>query len=103
MLDAKIASALNKFILKIPTSRKVSLEEHQYQKKDRFLRGRQVAFIIYDYFRFTGAHDTVLDDADLFSITVETTTFRNSMRDGMKFYYQCRRFHRMIFWKVCTN
>ena len=26
--------------------------------------------MIYDYFRVTGAHDTVLDDADLFSITL---------------------------------
>ena len=26
--------------------------------------------MIYDYFRATGAHDTVLDDADLFSITL---------------------------------
>ena len=26
--------------------------------------------MIYDYFRVTGAHDTVLDDADLFSVTL---------------------------------
>ena len=26
--------------------------------------------MIYDYFRVTGAHDTVLDHADLFSITL---------------------------------
>ena len=51
---------------------KVSLEELKARKEDRFLRGRQIAFIIYDYFRFTGAHDTVLDYADFFSIT-----FRN--------------------------
>ena len=34
------------------------------------LRGRQIACMIYDYFRVTGAHDTVLDYADLFSITL---------------------------------
>ena len=39
------------------------------QKEYWFLRGRQIAFMIYDYFRVTGAHDTVLDYADLFSIT----------------------------------
>ena len=33
-----------------------------------FLRGRQIAFMICDYFRVTGAHDTVLDYADLFSV-----------------------------------
>ena len=35
-----------------------------------FLRGRQIAFVIYDYFRVTGAHDTELDYADLFSVTL---------------------------------
>ena len=50
--------------------KKVSLEEQKAQKKDRFLRGRQIAFMIYDYFRVTGAHDTVLDYADLFSVTL---------------------------------
>ena len=34
------------------------------QKEVRFLRGRQIAFMIYDYSRVTGAHDTVLDYAD---------------------------------------
>ena len=28
---------------------------------------------------------------------------RNSIRDGMKFYSLCQRFHPMISWKVCTN
>ena len=27
--------------------------------------------MIYDYFRVTGAHDTVLDYADLFSVTLD--------------------------------
>ena len=40
------------------------------QKEDRFLQGRQIAFMIYDYFRVTGAHDTVLDYADLFSVSL---------------------------------
>ena len=40
------------------------------KKQDRFLRGRHVANMIYDYFRVTGAHDAVLDYADLFSVTL---------------------------------
>ena len=68
MLDAKIASALNRIIQNSQFRKKVSLEEQNAQKEDRFLRGRQVAFMIYDYFRVTGAHDTVLDHADLFSV-----------------------------------
>ena len=35
--------------------KKVSLEEQKAPKEDRFLRERQIAFIIYDYFRVTGA------------------------------------------------
>ena len=70
MLDAKIFSALNKIIQNSHFKKKISLEEQKAQKEDRFLRGRQIAFMIYDYFRVTGAHDTVLDYADLFTITL---------------------------------
>ena len=55
MSVAKIASALNKMIPKFPVQ-KVSFEEQKAQKEDRFLRGRQIAFMIYDYFRVTGPH-----------------------------------------------
>ena len=56
VLDAKIASALNRII---QFKRKVSLEEQKAQKEDRFLRGRQIAYRIYEYFRVTGANDSV--------------------------------------------
>ena len=59
MLDAKIASVLDKIIQNSQFKKMVSLEEQKAQKDDRFLRGRQIAFMIYDYFRVTGAHDTV--------------------------------------------
>ena len=70
MLDAKIASDLNKIIQNSQFKKEVSLEEQEAQKEDGFLRGRQIAFMIYDYFRVTGAHDTVLDYADLSSVTL---------------------------------
>ena len=66
MLDAKIASALNKTIQNPHFKKKATFEEQKVQKKDRFLRGRQIALMIYDYFRVAGAHDTVLDYADFF-------------------------------------
>ena len=69
MLDMRIASALNKIIQNSFFKKKVSLEDQKAQKEDRFLRGRQIAHRIYDHFRVTGAHDTVLDCKDLFSIT----------------------------------
>ena len=64
MLDAKFAAALNKIIQNSYIKKKISLEEQRAQKEDRFLRGRQIAFMIYDYFRVTGAPGTVLGNAD---------------------------------------
>ena len=37
-------------------------------KEDRFLRGRQIAYLIYEYFRVTGANDSVENYADLFTV-----------------------------------
>ena len=62
MLDARIAIIPNSQFKK-----KVSLEEQKAQKEDRFLRGKQIAYMIYDCFRVTETHDTELDYADLFS------------------------------------
>ena len=59
VLDARIASALNKIIHNSHFKRRISLEEQKAQKQDRFLRGRQIAYLIYDHFRVTGSHDSV--------------------------------------------
>ena len=66
VLDARIASALNKIIHNSHFKRRISLEEQKAQKQDRFLRGRQIAYLIYEYFRVTGANDSVENYADLF-------------------------------------
>ena len=68
LLDARIASALNKIIHNSHFKRKVSLEEQKAQKQDRFLRGRQIAYLIYEYFRIIEANDSVENYADLFTI-----------------------------------
>ena len=68
LLDAKIASALNKIIHNTQFKRKVSLEEQKAQKEDRFLRGRQIDYLIYEYFWVIGANDSVENYADLFTI-----------------------------------
>ena len=54
------------------TKRKVSLEEQKAQKEDRFLRGRQIAYLIYEYFRVTGANDSVENYAHLFTISLRS-------------------------------
>ena len=70
VLDAKIASALNRIIHNSHFNRRVSLEEQKAQKEDRFHRGRQIAYLIYEYFRVTGANDSVENYADLFTIVL---------------------------------
>ena len=47
-----------------------SLEEQKAQKQDRFLRGRQIAYLICEYFRVTGANDSFENYADLFTIVL---------------------------------
>ena len=70
VLDAKNASALNRIIPNSHFKRRISLEELKSQKQDRFLRGRQIADLIYEYFRVTGANDSVENYADLFTISL---------------------------------
>ena len=70
MLDAKIASALNKIIQNSSSKRRSHSRSRKHKKEDRCLRGRQIAFMIYDFFRVTGAHDAVLDNAELFWVTL---------------------------------
>ena len=50
--------------------RRISLEEQKAQKQHRFLRGRQIAYLIYEYFRVTGANDSVENYADPFTIVL---------------------------------
>ena len=67
VFEARVASALNKTIQNTRFKKKVSLEEMKAHKEDHFLRGRQIAYLIYEYFRVTGAHDSVENYADLFT------------------------------------
>ena len=85
VLDAKIASALNKIIHNSHFKRRISLEEQKAQKEDRFLRGRQIAYLIYEYFRVTGANDSFENDADLFTISLRNDDIQefDSKSDGI--------------------
>ena len=66
----EIASALNKIIHNSHFNRRISLEEQKAQKEDHFLRGRQIAYLIYDQFRVTGTDSSVETYTDLFTIAV---------------------------------
>ena len=68
-------------------------------KEDRFLRGRQTAYLIYD----TGANDSVERYADLFTIVLRNDDIQefDSKWDGI--LLSMTKSHLMIFWKDCTN
>ena len=85
VLDARIASALNKLIHNSQFKRRISLKEQKAQKQDRFLRGRQIPYLIYEYFWVTGANDSVENYADLFTVVFKMTIFRkfDSKSDGI--------------------
>ena len=103
MLDTKIASALNKIIQNSSVQEQGQSRGTESQKEDRFLRGRQIAFMIYDYFRVTGGHHTVLDCADLFSITLRDDNIQEFETRWDEVLLSCHRYHPMMFWQVCTN
>ena len=85
VLDARIASALNRIIHNTRFKKKVSLEEQKAQMQDRFLRGRQIAYLIYDYFGVTGSHDSVENYADLFTLSLRNDDIQefDSKWDGI--------------------
>ena len=86
VLDARIASALNKIIHNSHFKRKISLEEQKAQKEDRFLRGRQIAHLIYEQFRVTGTDDSVETTPTCSPLFFEMTIFRNSILSGTEYY-----------------
>ena len=65
--------------------RKISLGEQHAQKEDRFLRGRQIASLIYDYFLVTGTHDSVENYTDLFTVVLRNDDIQefDSKWDGI--------------------
>ena len=62
---------LRKIIFNTSFRRRVSVEEQRAQKHNRFLRGRQIAYMIYDRFQATGAYEAVLGPSALFNIHLQ--------------------------------
>ena len=85
VLDARIASTLNKIIHNSHYKGRISLEEQKAQKGDRFLRGRQIAYLIYEQFRVTGTDSSVENYTDLFSIVLRNDDIQefDSKWDGI--------------------
>ena len=103
MLDAKIASALNKDHPEFPIQEEgQSRGTEKPRKEGRFLRGRQIAFMIYDNVRGTGAHETVLAYAGLFTVTLHDDDVQD-IDTRWNEVLPCQKFHPMVSWTVCTN
>ena len=85
VLDARIASVLNKSIHNSHFKRKIRLAEQKPQKEDRFLRGRQIVYLIYEEVRVTGTDDSVENYTDLFTILLRNDDFQefDSKWDGI--------------------
>ena len=85
VLDARIASALNKIFHNSQFKRRISLEEQKAQKQVSFLRGRQIAYLIYDHFRVTGSHDSVENYTDLCTVVLRNDDIQefDSKCDGI--------------------
>ena len=78
LLDVMIASALQKLLDKhVHFRRSVSVEEQRAQKYDRFLRWRQIAFMISEHFRATGAYDASQGLSDLFNVRLQNDDVQN--------------------------
>ena len=68
-----IASALKRLLDKhIHFRKRVIVEEQRAQKHDRLLRGRQIACMIHEQFRTTGAYEAVQRLSNLFSISLQS-------------------------------
>ena len=104
VFDAKIASALNRIIHDTPFKRRVSLEEQKAPKEDRFLRGRQIAYLIYEYFRVTGSQWFRRELCRPIHYC-SSKWWRSGIRFkvGRNSYYQWRKPHLMTSGKDCTN
>ena len=102
VLDAKIASALNRIIHYTRFKRKVSLEGQSGERTVSFVEDRSLTWST----STSGSLEpTILSRImpTYLLLVFEMTIFRNSIRNLTKFYYQWRKLHLMTSWKDCTN
>ena len=102
MLDARIASSLNTIIQNSQFKKKVSLEE---QKAQRGIVSTRNTDRLHDQHgcRLIGAHDTVLDFADLFSVTLHDDNVQEFDTIWDVILLSCPRYRPMISLKVCKK
>ena len=86
MLDVMIASALKKILNShIQFLKRICVEEQRAPKYDRFLRGRQISYMICEHFHAPRAYESVQGLSDLFTIRLQNDDvqdFRCQMVSG---------------------
>ena len=103
VLDAKIASALNRIIHNTQFKRKVSLEEQEAKKKTA--SSEEDRLLSWSANTSGSLGPTILSRImqTCLLLFFEMMIFRNSIRNGTKIYHQWRKSHLMKCWKDCTN
>ena len=82
-------------------NKRVNLEEQKAQMQDRFLHERQIAYMIYEYFRVTWAHEAFHEYTNLFSISLQG----DDSQDLDTRWDQALqvKLPKTALWKVCTR
>ena len=90
---------------RVSDRQQVFMKGQSAQKAERFLWGRQLEQMMYEYFRATSTHESIRDISDVMYVTLLSveTTFKNVIRDGMTHSYPQKKFLKITFWNVHTN
>ena len=84
----------------IKKGRRVQWRNTKPRKKIGSFAEDKIAYMIYDYFRVIGAHDTVLEYAVLFTITLRNGNVQEFDTRWDEILLSKTKSHRMIFWKT---
>ena len=103
VLDARIASALNKMIHNSHFTRRISLEERKAQKQDRSFVADRLLFRSTVTAGSLGAMILSKTTPTYSLLFFEMTIFRNSILSGTEYYCPRRKSRMMTSWKDCTN
>ena len=103
MLDAKIASALKRIITNQYFRRKTYVEEQHAQKFNRFLRGKQIAEMIFEHFLAIGAHEAVLAPSDLLNVSLQGDDIQDFGTKRDKLCCLQVKYPKKMSWRVCTS
>ena len=104
MLDVMIASALKKIVNShIQFLKRICVEEQRAQKYDRFLRGRQISYMICEHFHAPSLWIGTRTLRLVHYTSPEWWCPRFSMSDGIRHYYQQMNHLRIKSWKDCKS